>query len=101
MPEFPFSDLHSFKDFVAFVRLCAPDRFPAREGVAKEYQWSLDLAFAGLREGLTYLPQNHKAFAECCRFFDEAYGLYKQNDYRSGALKIGEAQKILRRIPTR
>ena len=56
MATFPFSDLHSFKDFVFVVRMCAPDHFPAREGLCADDQWSLDLAFKGLREGLTYMP---------------------------------------------
>jgi hypothetical protein len=50
--EFPFSDLHSFKDYVGFVKLCAPDKFAPREGVSPADQWTLDLAFAGLRLGL-------------------------------------------------
>jgi hypothetical protein len=33
MADFPFSDLHSFKDYIGFVQLCAPDRFPRREGI--------------------------------------------------------------------
>jgi hypothetical protein len=52
MTNFPFNGLHSFKDYVVFVRMCAPDQFPAREGVPGEDQWTLDLAFHGLREGL-------------------------------------------------
>lgn len=30
--KFPFNDLHSFKDYVGFVRMCAPELFPYREG---------------------------------------------------------------------
>ena len=52
MGKFPFSDLHSFKDYVGFVKLCAPDMFPLREGVQLEDQWTLDLAFEGLRHGI-------------------------------------------------
>jgi hypothetical protein len=46
---FPFSDLHSFKDYVGFVKLCAPDSFLVREGVGPSDQWTLELAFEGLR----------------------------------------------------
>jgi hypothetical protein len=52
MAQFPFNDLHSFKDYVGFIRLCAPDLFPAREGLAPAEQWSLDLAFDNLRQGM-------------------------------------------------
>ena len=45
MAKFPFTDLHSFKDYVGFVQLCAPNRFPRRDGVSAEEQWTLDLAF--------------------------------------------------------
>jgi hypothetical protein len=50
--RFPFTDLHSFKDYVGFVKLCCPDLFPVREGADPEDQWSLDLAFRGLRLGI-------------------------------------------------
>ena len=52
MTNFPFNDLHSFKDFVVFVQMRAPNNFPLREGVPSEDQWTLDLAFRGLRDGL-------------------------------------------------
>ena len=30
-PKMPFTDLHSFKDFVTYVQTYLPDRFPPRE----------------------------------------------------------------------
>ena len=50
--RFPFSDLHGYKDYVVFVQTYLPDRFHHREGVGPEEQWTLDLAFEGLRHGL-------------------------------------------------
>jgi hypothetical protein len=52
MAKFPFTDLHSFKDYVIYAQTYLPDRFPHREGAGPNEQWSLDLAFRGLREGL-------------------------------------------------
>jgi len=101
MAKFPFSDLHNFKDYVIFVGMCAPNQFPVRDGRAPEDQWSLELAFKGLREGLVYFPQGHKARDECQQLFDEAYELYKQLDRKNAFFKVEEVSKILRSIPTR
>lgn len=54
---FPFSDLHSFKDYVGFVKICASTELPQREGVGPDDQWTLDLAFVGLRLGLEMATQ--------------------------------------------
>ena len=64
---FPFSDLHSFKDYVGFVKLCAPDDFPSREGVGPADQWTLDLAFGGLRLGLKMAAEEKGERAEFAR----------------------------------
>jgi hypothetical protein len=98
MAAFPFSDLHSFKDYVAFVRMCAPDNFPQREGVPTELQWSLSLAFKGLREGLAFLPQNQRSSGVYAQLFDEAYRLYEEGDKKGGFLKLAEAQRVLAKI---
>ena len=61
---FPFSDLHSFKDYVGFVKIAAPDRFRPREGVGPADQWTLDLAFEGLRLGLKMAAEEKGERAE-------------------------------------
>ncbi len=97
MAVFPFTDLHSFKDYVAFVRMCAPNNFPEREGVSAEHQWSLDLAFKGLTEGLSYLQRD--AVEICQKLLEESYHFYKVGDRKSGFLKLEEVRKLLAKHP--
>ena len=40
-PNLPFSDLHSFKDYVIYVQAYLPNRFPPRKTVGSEDQWTL------------------------------------------------------------
>lgn len=103
MARFPFSDLHSFKDYVGFVKLCAPDSFPAREGVGPGEQWTLDLAFEGLRLGLRMAVEEKgpkPAFATCETLVEEAYGHYRQRQMREGFTKLQDVQKLLKKVPS-
>jgi hypothetical protein len=104
MAKFPFTDLHSFKDYVGFVQLCAPNRFPKRDGVSAEEQWTLDLAFEGLRLGLELATQEKgqlPVFAECVQLIDGAYTHYSQGDRREAYFKLEAVQKLLKKIPSR
>lgn len=103
MAKFPFNDLHSFKDYVGFVKLCAPDMFPTRDGVGPEDQWNVDLAFNGLREGLVLATTEkgpRPVFQECELLIDEAYKEYASGHTKEGYLKLDEVYKRLKGIPT-
>ena len=104
MTNFPFNDLHSFKDFVVFVRMCAPDNFPRREGVPAEDQWTLDLAFQGLREGIASAiaeKGERVEFSESSKLIDEAFQHYKAGNKREGFFTLDEARKNLGRVRTK
>lgn len=104
MAKFGFTDLHSFKDYVGFVKLCLPDRFPHRDGVAAGGQWSLNLAFEGLRLGLNMAVEEkgeQPEFTESRRLIEEAYDAYKSGDIRSGFMKLELVQKLLGKVPSR
>ena len=104
MTRFPFHDLHSFKDYAAFVRMCAPDQFPNREGVPVNDQWTLELAFDGLKEGLS-LAISEKGrrddLVQCTDLIDEAYRHYELGRRKEGFIALNQVQKILRKIRTR
>jgi hypothetical protein len=103
MTRFAFSDLHSFKDYVGFVKLCAPDRFPHREGVVPDEQWTVDLAFDGLRLGMDMATKEKgelPAFDQCRKLIEEAYPCYKGGNRREGYFKLEEVQKLLKKIPS-
>lgn len=100
---FPFDDLHGFKDYVVFVRMCAPDHFPERDGYPSEDQWTLDLAFAGLRHGLEVAEREKgpkRVFAECADLVDEAEKSYREGDRRSGFYQLDKMRKLLGTIRT-
>ena len=103
MAKFGFSDLHSFKDYVIYVQTYLPDRFPPRSWVSPEDQWTLELAFRGLREGLNLAIQEKgpkQVFTDCERLVDEAYKEYIAGRNREGFFKLEEVNKLLRKIPT-
>ncbi len=103
MARFGFSDLHSFKDYVVFAQTCAPDRFPPREGVGPEEQWTLDLAFEGLRLGLRMAVEEigeQPTFAICRQLVAEAYTHYREGRMRDGFFKLEEMQTLLKKIPS-
>jgi hypothetical protein len=96
--------LHSFKDFVTYVQTYLPDRFPPREAVGPDDQWSIELAFVGLRQGLVQATREKGELtdlAECMFFVDEAEKSYRAGDVRGGFTHLENVRKLLRRIPTR
>lgn len=103
MAEFPFTDLHGFKDFVIFVQTYLPDRFPYRDGAGPEEQWSLELAFRGLREGLTFARMESGArqiYEKCEKLVAEAYVEYSNGRDREGFCKLEEVNKLLKQVRT-
>jgi len=103
MAKFPFSDLHSFKDYVGFVKLCALDMFPEREGLGPEDQWTLNLAFDGLRSGMELAiteKGDRPAFEECKVLIEDAKSAYLMQNIKGGYLKLDAVSKILKKIPT-
>jgi hypothetical protein len=101
--HFGFSDLHSFKDYVGWVKICAPERFPAEEWAGPDDQMTLDLAFEGLRLGLTMAAEEKGERAEFTRgraLVEEAYAAYRDGNMRDGFFKLEELQKLLKKVPS-
>jgi hypothetical protein len=104
MSQFPFSDLHSFKDYIVFVQTYLPDRFHPREGVGPEEQWTLELAFEGLRHGMKISTEEkgeRPEFATCWALIEEAYTAYREGRMRDGFFKLEAMQKLLKKVPSR
>jgi len=101
--QFPFSDLHSFKDYVGFVRMCAPEFFPIREGCGPDDQWTTRLAFQGLRHGLkmAIVEKGPKPVcSRCTELVDDAEKLYEAGDNRAGFNRLSEVKLLLRSVRT-
>jgi hypothetical protein len=101
--RFGFHDLHSFKDFVGFVKRCAPDDFPVREWRGASDQWSLDRAYEGLRTGLEMAASQgvgDTTLEECRSLFDAAFDHYRAGNRDEGSKSMGAAERILRQLPS-
>jgi hypothetical protein len=101
--HFPFTDLHSFKDYVVFVQTYAPTSFRVREGVSAADQWTLALAFEGLRLGLKMAIEEKGArdeFSKGSSLVEEAFVAYRDGRTRDGFFKLEELQKLLKRVPS-
>lgn len=95
---FPFSDLHSFKDYVSFVQTYLPDRFRPREGMGPDDQWTLNLAFEGLRLGLRMAAEEKGSRGQFVRgesLVEEAYAAYRDGRVRDGFFKLRELRQWL------
>lgn len=102
-PYFGFSDLHSFKDYVVFVQTCASTKFPPREGVGPANQWTLDLAFEGLRLGLRMAIEEKGERDEFTRgksLVEDAYAAYCDGRVRDGFFNLDALQKLLMKVPS-
>ena len=102
--HFGFNDLHSFKDYVVWVQLCAPDEFPVEEWAGPDDQMTLDLAFEGLQMGLRMATEEkggREEFALGRALVDEAHAAYRDGRLRDGFFKLEELQKVLRKVPSR
>src|ERR1043166_3105866 len=103
MAQFPFTDLHGFKDYVIYVQTYLPDRFPHREAVGPDDQWTVELAFRGLREGLALAVKekgDQLVFRDCGKLIEEAHEEYRRDNLRKGFSKLEEVNKLLKKVPS-
>jgi len=98
-----FHDLHSFKDYVTVVALCAPDQFPPINVGPDKKPFTLDSAFLALREGLALAVAekgDRPVFRDCARLVEQAYEAYQSGNSEAGAIKIRQVRKLLGKVPT-
>lgn len=98
--KFPFYDLSSFRDFIVFAQTYLPDNFHPREGARPDEQWTLDLAFEGLRTGLTQERARRpkvQALIEAEALVEEAYAHYLGGRDGEGFRKLEQLQSLLKR----
>lgn len=103
MRKFPFRDLHGYKDYVVFAQACLPDKFPVRDGKPTEDQWTLDLAFEGLRHGLELAVKEKgelPVLPRCRELVEKAYAHYRAGRKREVFFTLSEMEKLLKTIPS-
>ena len=86
------------RDFIVFVMIYAPDRFPVEDYLPAEKQLNLDRAFAELRTGLEYssVVRKHPTRRQDAEvLLDDAYRALVAGDRRTACGILGELQKLL------
>jgi hypothetical protein len=100
--QWPFWDLHGFKDFVVGIYLEAP-HFAPMDFLPPEEQMTLDRAFAGLRYGLRLAAEEKREsplLERCRELVEEAHAEYRAGRDRAGMIKLQEMEKLLLTLPT-
>ena len=97
-----FSDLNGFKDFVGYVRLCAPDIFPVDEWLTSDEQMDLDRAFEGLDYGFKLLLRegfDPEFIAKLVAISFESLQHFKSGNESSGHRCLKELDTLLGALP--
>lgn len=92
------SDIDSLYDFIGYVVLCAPDKFPVRDYLPVDEQMNLEKAFVELRRGLSFVDfevadEDKRQHLES--LLDQAFDAYSKGDDVRGAHLVQDFQDIL------
>jgi hypothetical protein len=101
--KFPFHDLLSFKDYVVFAQVCLPDRLPHYDWRSPEDQWTLGLAFKGLREGLQLAVREKgplQIFTDCDRLVTRPMSSTLPVEDGRGSLSWEKVSELLSDVET-
>jgi hypothetical protein len=88
-------DITSLYDFIGYVVLSAPDRFPREDYLADEEQMNLDRAFAELRAGAALVEQDFPGANETrglTELLERSLQAYKRGDEVAGAHLLQDFQ---------
>ncbi|HWU85017.1 MAG TPA: hypothetical protein VN028_06755, partial [Rhodocyclaceae bacterium] len=91
-------DVDSLYDFIGYVVLCAPDRFPIRDYLSADEQMNLEKAFNELRHGLSFIDIEVADEAKRKRLdtlLDQALVAYREGDERGGAHLMQDFQDLI------
>lgn len=97
------SDISSFYDFIGYVVLCAPNRFPIRDYLAHEEQMSLEKAFIEIRQGIDLIGAelaDELKRPQLFELLESSYRAYQAGDELMGAHLLQDFESALfRRKP--
>ncbi len=91
-------DVDSLYDFIGYVVLRAPDRFPVEDFLQADDQMNLERAFAELRRGLDLLGSDDAAsgrMAERTALLEASLEAYRLNDVRKGAHLLQDFEALI------
>ncbi|VVE49237.1 hypothetical protein PCO31111_04621 [Pandoraea communis] len=92
------SDVESFYDFIGYVVLCAPDKFPARDYLPVDEQMNIEMAFVELKRGLRIIYSEVADEEKRVRLeslLDQAVHAYSKGDDLCGAHLLQDFQDLI------
>jgi hypothetical protein len=91
-------DINSFYNFIGYVVLCAPDRFPVEDYLAPDQQMNLDKAFAELRKGVDLVDKAvapDEKRATLLDLLDRSIAAYRSGDDVRGAHLLQDVEALI------
>jgi len=91
-------DIDSFYNFIGYVVLTAPNRFPVEDYLPPDEQMTLDRAFTELRQGLQLVdPEvaDEKKRAKLSALLDDSLGAYRSGDEVTGARLLNDFEALI------
>ena len=91
-------DVSSLYDFIGYVVLRAPDRFPREDYLPESEQMNLERAFAELRKGIVFVEIENPGADEqrgLSRIVGETLSLYQAGDEVSAAHRLQDFEKLI------
>jgi hypothetical protein len=88
-------------DFIAYVVLYAPDKFPKRDFLKVEEQLNLERAFDELRYGLDCAAKEvgeSPVIGTCRAMLEQAFTHYREGRINPGAWKLQEMLRLLEKL---
>jgi hypothetical protein len=91
-------DVDSFYNFIGYVVLTAPNRFPVRDYLAQDQQMNLDRAFAELRKGLQLVAaevSDEEKKTNLSALLDDSLTAYRTGDDVRGAHLLNAFEALI------
>ena len=91
-------DIDSLYNFIGYVVLRAPDRFPREDYLSAEEQMDLEKAFIELRRGIDLIEPDMADVAKrkhLASILDQAFAAYKSDEVYKGAHLVQDFQDLI------
>ena len=88
---------YQLKNFIAYVLLYSPDRYPVRDFVPTDEQMTLDVAFDILVDSLQYVQNSfdNEGMADLRKRLDDIRQLYKAGEKIKAAHQLQDFDQIV------
>lgn len=91
-------DIDSLYDFIGYVVIHAPDRFPTEDYLLPEQQMTIEKAFDELRRGLGFIDRevaNEDKLRKLSSLLDESFAAYRSSDEVKGAHLLQDFEALI------